>query len=137
VLTGGDCNDNNAAIHPGAVEIPNNRKDDNCNGQVDEILITSANSRGAATEAPESLSAFNINITPVHSNDQFNIFLQGTDKMEKITLRIFDHIGRLMEVRANLLVGQRLTIGKSYAKGYYIVEAMQGNKKISVIVIKL
>ena len=35
-----DCNDSNAAVHPGAVETCNNI-DDNCNGQVDEALGTS------------------------------------------------------------------------------------------------
>jgi hypothetical protein len=35
-----DCNDSNAAVHPGAVEVCNNI-DDNCNGQVDEALGTS------------------------------------------------------------------------------------------------
>ncbi len=36
VSAGGDCNDINANVYPGAAEICDNNIDDNCNGQVDE-----------------------------------------------------------------------------------------------------
>jgi hypothetical protein len=36
VITGGDCNDNNPAVHPESPEICGNGIDDNCDGSIDE-----------------------------------------------------------------------------------------------------
>ena len=55
VLTGGDCNDGNAAVHPGAPEVCN-LADDNCSGQIDEgVRITffrDADADGFGASAP-------------------------------------------------------------------------------------
>ena len=38
---GTDCDDANVKVNPNAVEIPNNAKDDNCDGTIDEVTPTS------------------------------------------------------------------------------------------------
>lgn len=44
---GGDCAPNDPGIHPGAIELPGNVVDDNCNGMIDEPAVTPVGTGGA------------------------------------------------------------------------------------------
>lgn len=55
----GDCELTDAAVHPGAVELPGNVVDDDCDGQVDEVTedVTGANGESTDPNATRDSSA--------------------------------------------------------------------------------
>ncbi|WP_315823248.1 MopE-related protein [Paraflavitalea speifideaquila] len=138
VLLGGDCHDYDPKIYPGAPEIING-KDDNCNGVIDEVIITTLTNTlkagmGADTAA---VADFNVVARPVPSYTTFQVYIYSPDKLGKITLSVHDNVGRLIETRANLNAGQVITLGGGYAKGFYMIEARQGKRIKTIKVIRL
>lgn len=53
---GADCDDTNPKINPNAVEIMGNGKDDNCDGQIDEVMSTTKLSSGSCGVTLANLS---------------------------------------------------------------------------------
>lgn len=136
VLIGGDCVDWDARIYPGAVEVING-KDDNCNGLIDERPTAVTSKEQAVKAEVPSTPAFNVVVTPIPTAFQFTVNLIGTDHQQPVTIRVYDHLGRVIDHRGGLNVGRTITLGDKYLKGYYILEAIQGNHRKTLKLIKL
>jgi hypothetical protein len=76
-------------------------------------------------ENPELMTL--VRVYPNPSTSQFNINIETFNDNEKISVRIFDAAGRLVEVRNNLSGSQTLKIGNNLKAGFYFAEIRQGN----------
>jgi parallel beta-helix repeat protein len=74
---------------------------------------------------------------PNPSSHYFSVTTQGGSTSEPMTLRVLDLSGRLLQVKTGITASSTLQIGQYLAAGSYILELIQGNKKVEQKVIKL
>ncbi len=79
---------------------------------------------------------FAIKAYPNPTASYFILKIESLDKKRPIHVRVLNMNGQEMEMRKNVAAGQTIQFGNSYLAGVYIVEVMQGEKKIMTKLIK-
>jgi hypothetical protein len=79
---------------------------------------------------------FNVKVLGNPTLTHFGLRVSSSDINTKITLRITDVNGRVVEVRENLFNGQLFQFGNNYAQGVYFAEVTQGDERRVIRLVK-
>ena len=77
-----------------------------------------------------------VRVYPNPSTNHFTLNIETGNSKEKISVRLIDVAGRIMETRNNLSGSQVLKIGNNLKAGLYIAEIRQGNSTRQVKLLK-
>jgi hypothetical protein len=86
---------------------------------------------------PNTTSTIDLRVFSNPTPNQFGLQLISSDKQTRMTLRIIDINGRVVDVYDQLRDGQNLIIGSKYYQGIYFAELIQGNQRKVVRLMKL
>ena len=85
-------------------------------------------------EDPETSTL--VRVYPNPSTNYFTLNIQTGNNKEKISIRLIDVAGRVMETRNNLFGSQVVRIGNNLIAGFYIAEIRQGNSTRQIKLLK-
>jgi len=89
-----------------------------------------------SSQPKEQSTSLRLQAFPNISGHAFTLKIEGSDEKSPVSMRVYDMSGRLMEVKANLNIGQSIQIGEPYKAGTYIVVAEQGTQQVQTKLIK-
>ncbi len=102
-------------------------------GQCTSQLITT---KQPAVDEVKPIDGFTVDVYPNPSASSFNVTVQSPDVKEKIQLKVINIAGQMIETK-NINSGQTLRLGENYRSGSYVIQAIQGNQRKTIKVIKL
>jgi hypothetical protein len=90
---------------------------------------------GMAQDVIGNSNGLSLKALPNPSPSHFTLQVNTAKSGERITMRILDGVGRLMETKT-IAAGTPLQVGSTYRPGTYIAEVWQGSEKVTVKLIK-
>lgn len=78
-----------------------------------------------------------VTASPNPTNNHFRIEVKSNNRKDKITMQVFDILGRSIELRNNLQTGTSIMAGGKYKQGAYFIRVMQGNEYKVIKLVKL
>lgn len=107
----------------------------NCQFSVTVTNPRCSQSTALRTNAITTSSVLSLKAYPNPSDNYFNILVEGgSDK--QIVIRVIDMMGRLIELKQYVSPGTVIQFGQNYKPGFYLFEAIQGEEKKQLKVVK-
>ncbi|MBC7868359.1 MAG: T9SS type A sorting domain-containing protein [Gloeobacteraceae cyanobacterium ES-bin-316] len=125
---------------------------DGCNNSSTKVVLVYVNHNNAvtATRTPNTQEAGKTKLneigivegiqlvaTPNPTNNHFSIYIKSSNNQDKISMQVFDILGRRVELRNNLQTGTSIMVGDKYKQGAYFIRIMQGNEYKVMKLVKL
>ncbi|MEJ8843702.1 glycosyl hydrolase [Lacibacter sp. H375] len=83
-----------------------------------------------------SVLKFGIKAYPNPSTSYFMLNIESMDTKTPINVRVLSITGKEMELIRNITAGQTIQIGNRYSPGMYVLEVIQGERKMTTMLIK-
>lgn len=93
----------------------------------------------AEARSPEAIERALIDLTvfPNPAVSSFSVQVKSANRSDRISIRVLDLYGRVVETIPNTATGQTYHIGEAYRPGIYFVEVIQGSERRQVKVLKV
>jgi hypothetical protein len=108
-------------------------------GYLGACVVNNANTKSNNAQVSEVVinkGVFDLSAYPNPSSSQFTLQVQSDAVREKISLRVLDINGRVVEMIPGLSAQQVIRIGANYIQGIYIVEMIQGDQRKTIKLVK-
>lgn len=110
----------------------------NGNATLGACPASSAITKSNAKEVTELfVQSLNIKALPNPTSYHFNLLITSSNKTERVSMRVTNILGQVIEVRNAVPVEQVFRIGDKFKSGVYLVEVIQGDLKQQIKLVKL